>query len=1163
MKKRHLKSMKRWIGWMLSATVIATSGNVPAVVWAEEFSSGVDNETNLLEEREENENIISDEENRDEVFDQEIESETLFSDADTDSDGTEAEISEEDTLVFSAGQCSKSRQDAVNWAYAQDGKFLDYDKAYGTQCVDLIKYYYAYLGVANYAKGNGCDYVSNTLPGGWTRIKNTADFVPEPGDIAVWGKDLSTSGHVSIILSANVHSFVSMDQNWPKGSACKQVSHSYSKFWGVIRPDFSSDSAPTPAPESFVDVGTGFYAYLINTKTWLHATNDESGNVCVRNLKYTSDQIWYFERQSDGSYKITSCKDGRCMEVHNFESTNGTNVEMNNWNGNTAQKWFIYGGEGAYKLKAVCGNNALDMRGGPEAAQDGTNLNMWEDNGTEAQKFSIWKLDAPNLGETVATVETYGDENGNNVKISWNSCENATGYDIRIFDEREENIIQTFWNVQGTSCLAKLTSGTYHVKVYTLNSRFNIWKEGKAKEFICSNNLGTDFYAYLINTATWLHVTNDSGNVNVSSLEYTPRQIWHFELQSDCSYKITSAEDERCMEVHNFESVNGTNVEMNNWNGNTAQRWFIYGSSGAYKLKAACGNNALDMRGGTETAQNGTNINMWEDNGTEAQRFSIWNLDDIKDTIRNSAVKIEYEECFYDGREHTPKVYLEKNSAVLAENKDFKVTYKNNINAGTATVIITGIGKYTGKVEREFIIKKAAQELNIPINILQLVVGETIQIQASGQGKITYYSSDSDKAIVNEEGYVTGKSSGETAIIVTASETQNYEETVKKVNVKIVNPFTVKLLSDLSEDITIGKKIKLTASANGGSGNYAYKFLICDNKGNWFKLRDYGKDNTYIWTPGVHGKKTLYVDVKDGSGEIKRAELSCEVKDKKEALTVKLTVNPSSSVVGGKTVKLTANANGGTGSYTYKFLVCDDKGNWYKIRDFGSINTCTWTPGAAGKKTLYVDVKDSAGTVKRAALSYEVAKKVEALTAKLTADPSSSVVSAKTVKLTASANGGTGKYTYKFLICDDKGNWYKIRDFGNVNTCTWTPGAVGKKTLYVDVKDSAGTVKRAALSYEVKNKVQPLTVKFTADPSTGITSGKQVKLTAVGNGGTGSYTYKFLICDDKENWYRIRDFGSSNTCTWTPGALGKKTLYVDVKDSSGVIIRQKLDITVK
>lgn len=373
----------------------------------------------------------------------------------------------------------------------------------------------------------------------------------------------------------------------------------------------NSDPNPTPTPipaESHVDVGTNFYAYLINTVTWLHATNEESGNITMRKLKDTSDQIWYFERQGDGSYKITSCKDKRCMEVHNFESANGTNVEMNGWNGNTAQRWFIYGSSGQYKLKAACGNNALDLRGGSQEAIDGSNLNMWEDNGTDAQKFSIWKLDDPNIGATAASASKYGDSDGNNVKLSWNSCNNATGYDIRIFDDREENVVQTFWNVQGTSCLAKLPAGTYHVKVYTLNSKFNVWREGEASSFSCSNNLGSDFYAYLINTATWLHATNDSGNVNVKSLEYTPRQIWHFELQNDCSYKITSAEDDRCMEVHNFESNNGTNVEMNNWNGNTAQKWFIYGSSGEYKLKAACGNNALDMRGGSEGAVDGTNL---------------------------------------------------------------------------------------------------------------------------------------------------------------------------------------------------------------------------------------------------------------------------------------------------------------------------------------------------------------------------------------------------------------------------------------------------------------------------------------------------------------------------------------------------------------------------
>ncbi|MBU5480815.1 phage tail tip lysozyme [Blautia sp. MSJ-19] len=750
----------------------------------------------------------------------------------------------------------------------------------------------------------------------------------------------------------------------------------YWKEYGQV----GSDSA-----SSYVDVGTNFYAYLINTPTWLHATNDDSGNVSVRKLQDTSNQIWYFERQGDGSYKITSCKDGRCMEVHNFESANGTNVEMNNWNGNSAQRWFIYGSSGEYKFKAACGSNALDMYGGPEAAQEGTNLNMWEDNGTGAQKFQIWKLDDPNLGTTVASVEKYGDADGNNVKISWSACNNATGYDIRIFNESETEVLQIFWNVQGTSCLAKLESGTYHVKVYTLNSRFNTWKEGGAASFTCSNNLGSDFYGYLINTATWLHATNDGGNVNVRKLEGSPRQIWHFELQSDGSYKITSAEDDRCMEVHNFESANGTNVEMNSWSGNTAQRWFIYGSSGAYKLKAACGENALDMYGGPEAAQDGTNLNMWQDNGTGAQKFQVWKLDDIKDTIRNATINLGYIECFFNGKEQKPAVSVKKNSVNLTQNTDFKVSYSNNINVGTATVTITGIGKYTGTVTRQFKIKKS--------------------------------------------------------------------------------PVTASLTAAPSGSAASGTQVKLSAKATGGSGNYSYKFWISDKDNeNWYLLRDYGKSNTYIWNTRVSGKKHLYVDIKDSTGTVKRAGMVFEVTNK--TLTANLTASPSGSAVSGTQVKLNAKATGGSGSYTYKFIICDAKGNWYKIRDFGASSTCTWTPGATGKKTLYVDVKDSTGTVKRAEMPFTVQNK--AIGATLTASPSGSAASGTQVKLSAKATGGSGSYTYKFIICDDKGNWYKIRDFGTSSTYTWKTGAKGKKTLYVDVKDSTGTVKRAALSFEVR-----------------------------------------------------------------------------------------------
>ena len=199
-----------------------------------------------------------------------------------------------------------AREDAVNWAYAQQGKSLDYDGAYGAQCVDLIKYYYAYFGKASYAKGNGCDYVSNALPDGWTRIKNTADFVPEPGDIAVWGTELSKHGHVAIILSANTSSFVSMDQNWPSGSPCKQVTHTYSKFWGVIRPNFTSsgDGSTSHVVNNSYSGFTPFKAYA-NSTGKINVYNAGGTQYSNRYISGSSDLCTINEVYTDGWCKVT------------------------------------------------------------------------------------------------------------------------------------------------------------------------------------------------------------------------------------------------------------------------------------------------------------------------------------------------------------------------------------------------------------------------------------------------------------------------------------------------------------------------------------------------------------------------------------------------------------------------------------------------------------------------------------------------------------------------------------------------------------------------------------------------------------------------------------------------------------------------------------------
>lgn len=69
----------------------------------------------------------------------------------------------------------------------------------------------------------------------------------------------------------------------------------------------------------------------------------------------------------------------------------------------------------------------------------------------------------------------------------------------------------------------------------------------------------------------------------------------------------------------------------------------------------------------------------------------------------------DYDYFYYDGKEKKPSITVFSNDEwdYLVENIDYKVTYLNNTNAGTATVVVEGIGSYTGKQTLTFDIEKA------------------------------------------------------------------------------------------------------------------------------------------------------------------------------------------------------------------------------------------------------------------------------------------------------------------------------------------------------------------------------------------------------------------------------------------------------------------------
>lgn len=79
-----------------------------------------------------------------------------------------------------------------------------------------------------------------------------------------------------------------------------------------------------------------------------------------------------------------------------------------------------------------------------------------------------------------------------------------------------------------------------------------------------------------------------------------------------------------------------------------------------------------------------------------------------KAQISSAAITYDAGPYGYTGKEWKPEVTVSFNSATLTAGNDYTVSYENNINAGTAKIIITGIGDhFTGLTEKTFTINSA------------------------------------------------------------------------------------------------------------------------------------------------------------------------------------------------------------------------------------------------------------------------------------------------------------------------------------------------------------------------------------------------------------------------------------------------------------------------
>ncbi len=350
------------------------------------------------------------------------------------------------------------------------------------------------------------------------------------------------------------------------------------------------------------------------------------------------------------------------------------------------------------------------------------------------------------------------------------------------------------------------------------------------------------------------------------------------------------------------------------------------------------------------------------------------------------------------------------------------------------------------------------------------------------------------------------------------------------------------------------KKVELSAVAEGGVSLYTYKFIMYNTVNNsWTLLKDYSSTKTYTWDMVGTGKRIFYVDVKDSLGNVKRSEAVVVESQGEELEPISVTAEKEETE---KDVTFTANAAGGTSSYTYKFIVYNKTtGTWGIVQNYSNKNTCTWTKGSAGDRDFYVDVKDSDGNVVR---SQAMNVKIESTKPTAVLTPSVTTLSAGG-KLTLTASTNKSGCTYKFLIYNPATNqWFKLQDFSSKNTYTWTAGSNGTRQFYVDVKDANGNVTRSKVVNVTIGGAGALSVKAAVNAST-TKVGDKITFTAEGAGGKAGYTYKMVVYNKTtKTWGLIQNFSSNNKITWTAGSDGDREFYIDVKDAEGKVVRSSV-----
>lgn len=387
------------------------------------------------------------------------------------------------------------------------------------------------------------------------------------------------------------------------------------------------------------------------------------------------------ERTGD-YYIIRHAASNLVVDVAGGSTQNGTQIQLYDYNGSCAQKWYLTSTSDSYTIKSVCSNKALDI---PDAKVGvaGVRTQIYDSNSSKAQKIVVKDLAAAPAGNNTYILNTTG---GKTMDAEGGSVSNGTK--MQIYDTNRDRG-QIYYASRGTDGLYTIKNTTSNrvvdvsggktengtpLQLYDYNGtcaqKWIVEKSGSGYRFLSSCTkkaidvsgglVGTSRRKLQIYTAngtdaqTWLlkaaYETITEGNYTINSAinsnyvvdisngtaaakNGTNIQIWtkndtaaqEFAItaNSNHTYTIKNTKTNRVLDVSGGVAKSGTNIQL--WTGNStcAQQWYLNkNSDNTYRITSACSSDiVLDVSGGV--AKNGGNVQVWSSNGTKAQKWIL------------------------------------------------------------------------------------------------------------------------------------------------------------------------------------------------------------------------------------------------------------------------------------------------------------------------------------------------------------------------------------------------------------------------------------------------------------------------------------------------------------------------------------------------------------